>query len=381
MMIKRIGALILAGAAALSLMACGSSYASNSAATEEAPAMAAGSAYDEKASYDGGYMAESWEEAAVEEEEAEAAYDSSADSDIEEPVEPPEPAEETEIDPEASKQKLIYTCDVQMETLTFQETIDNIKAMITKYKGLVESESTSDGNYDWYYSNPSNSGTKTTYMTVRIPTKDYENFLKGLEGTGSKIRSQSQYVQNITRAYNDQTVLIEALKTQETRLLEMMEKAETIEDMIAIEERLTEVQTQLNQAKRALASMDTDVAYSTINLTINEVRDYTPNTYKESFFERVKRSITESWSGFGDFLQDAVIAIIYLIPFLILVAIIASVIILIVRRSNKKRAAQRGGAQQVPGAKKEKKLFGKKKKADPAMTPQDNSGDDPNRIG
>ena len=71
--------------------------------------------------------------------------------------------------------------------------------------------------------------------------------------------------------YNDQSILIESLEKQETRLLEMMDKAETIEDMITIESRLSEVQTQLNQARNTLAGYDTDIDYSTINVQIEEV--------------------------------------------------------------------------------------------------------------
>lgn len=352
MKLKKLGSLILAGAVVVSLTACGDSYTSEATAdyaAEEAHEYETPMAAGASNAYDGGYMAESWESAAAEEdiEEEEADYSDSKDIDIEEPVEP-EPGGESEIDPEESDQKLIYICDVNMETLAYQETMTGIRSLISKYKGIIESENTSDNDYNWYNSDE-RTGTMSTYMTVRIPTKNYESFVKDLEGTGSKIRSQSQYVQNITRAYNDQSVLVEALQTQETRLMEMMEKAETIEDMIAIEERLTEVQTQLNQAKRALASMDTDIAYSTINLSINEVKVYTPNTHKETFGERVGRGIRESWSGFVSFLQDAVVAVIYFFPFLILLAAIGAVIAFFVRRGTKKRAAKRAAARQMNG--------------------------------
>jgi len=370
------------------LAACGKAYSGSYASSDSTmPASAPSASYSNEAKdYDGGYWADSWEEAeATEEAAAGGAYEEAAEYEediIEEPAEPePEPVEGTEIDPDESEQKLIYTCDVQMETMAYQETMDNIKSLIKKYNGIIESESTSDGEYDWYYSNPSHSGTKSTYMTVRIPAKDYDHFLANLEGSDSKIRSQSQYVQNITRAYNDQTVLIEALKTQETRLIEMMDKAETIEDMITVEARLTEVQTQLNQAKRALATMDTNVSYSTINLSINEVREYTPNTHRETFGERLARGLRESWSGFGEFLQDALIAIIYLFPFLILIGAIAFVIILLVRRGNKKRAERMkaAGFEPAPKVKKERKRFVRKNKGGEAAPPQ--SPDDNNQSG
>lgn len=54
----------------------------------------------------------------------------------------------------------------------------------------------------------------------------------------------------------------------------MLKSADKIEDMITVEARLTEVQTELNKQKTLLSSMDMDVDYSTINLNIEEVLEY-----------------------------------------------------------------------------------------------------------
>ena len=337
---KRAAAVLLGLIMALCMAACGSSGYAGSATMEE-PAMAESASAD----YDGGYAYNSYgDEKGLYEEDVEEEEAAGGDYEI---IEEPEPDPEG-VDPKASEQKLIYTCDVTIETLAYKETMESVRALIDKYGGIIQSESTSDSSYNWYYSNYDGSGTMTTYMTVRIPTKDYRNFIAGLEGEGSRIRNKSEYVQNITRAYNDQSVLIESLEKQETRLMEMMDQAETIEEMIAVEDRLTEVQTELNQAKRALASMDTDIAYSTVNLSIDEVREYTPDTNKETFGERFKRSFSRSWSAFVEFLQDAVIALVYLLPFILLLGAIVAVVLLMVRRSNRKRAELRAAAGLPP---------------------------------
>ena len=51
-----------------------------------------------------------------------------------------------------ASQKLIYTCDVDLQTLEFQNTMDALDALIEKYDGFVESESVSDNDHGWYYS-------------------------------------------------------------------------------------------------------------------------------------------------------------------------------------------------------------------------------------
>ena len=202
------------------------------------------------------------------------------------------------------EQKLVYTCNLTIETLEFQETSDAVRKS--------------------------------------IPSEHYEEFLTDLEGTGGKITQISKSVENITKSYNDQSVLIESLEKQEKRLLAMMDKAETIEDMIAVEARLTEVQTQLNQARTQLSYMDSQVSYSTIYLYIDEVADYSSHE-EQSFGEEILEAIGDSWKSFCSALKDLLILFIYMLPFLLLLALIIYVLVRLIRWLLKKRKDKKGG--------------------------------------
>ena len=149
-------------------------------------------------------------------------------------------------------------------------------------------------------------------------------------------------VQNITRVYNDQTVYIESLEKQEARLLQMMEQAQTIEEMITVEERLTEVQTELNQARSRLAGMDTDVAYSTINISLTEVVKYTDNPVKKkTFLERTGAVIAGSISGFLDVMEMLLDVVIYLLPYAVLAGAIVAAVLFGTRKKRAERRRQR----------------------------------------
>ena len=256
---------------------CGGSQASQSAnyTSEEAVA-------DD---YNGGtYGAMASGEAAYEEEDTAVFYDNKAAEKGEaEAPETPEAQEAAE-----SNQKLVYTCWMTIQTLEFSKTQTAVKDAVKKVGGIIESESVTDSDYSWYYESYKKSGTLSSSLTIRVPSEKYEEFLTLLDGAGGKVTNKSQNVENITKRYNDQTIYIQSLETQEERLLSMMEQAETVEDMITVEERLTDVQTELNQARSSLASMDTDVKYSTVNLTLEEVVKYT-NTPKTplTFGERL----------------------------------------------------------------------------------------------
>ncbi len=256
-----------------------------------------------------------------------------------------------------SNEKLIYTCNISMQTVEFEETMTAIKEQIASFGGFIEAESMSDNASNWYYSNyQKRGGTLFCSLTVRIPSKNYNDFIQSLDGHG-KIMNQSQQVENITRQYSETETTIASLKTQEARLLDMMEAAETIEDMITVEARLTEVQNELKIYQNRLSSMDTDVAYSTVNLGIQEVLEYTPDptTYKTlTFLDRLKNSFANSWDNISGFLEGTLFFIIEIVPVLILLGLIFFVIFLLIRKIvrayRKKHPKQKKGVYAAPAA-------------------------------
>jgi hypothetical protein len=156
-------------------------------------------------------------------------------------------------------------------------------------------------------------------MTLRIPTEKFEEFMSGGGEIGNVI-SRSSSTENISRVYNDVSVQIEALEKQQTRLLEMMDQANTIEDMIAVEDRLSQVQYELNSLKTHRQSMDTDVAYSTINVSLNEVRIYSETD--EGFFTKLSNRFVNGFRGFADNMADLILAAVYALPYLLIGALV-----------------------------------------------------------
>ena len=152
----------------LVLTACGSG-SSYQAASPSAEA---------KASYDGEAYADNYAA-------AEAAYDT---ADAAGGAEAGSHGEENATEPAESKQKLIYTCSMEIQTLTFAETAQKIHEVIRQYDGIIESESRPDSDYEWYKDESAKRrSTLSSFMVIRIPTEKYEDFLAGIEGTGGKI--------------------------------------------------------------------------------------------------------------------------------------------------------------------------------------------------
>ncbi len=250
-------------------------------------------------------------------------------------------------------EKLVYTCDLTIQTLDYENCVQTIKDNINTYKGIIESETENDEAYRWYYEDyVKKSGTRYLYLEVRIPSGKYYEFLDTLEGNG-KIVSKSSFVENISKQYYETDAMIQSLEIQQDRLLEMMQKAYDIEDMITIESRLSEVQYQLSLYKNQLASMDSDVEYSTIKINVEEVMEYKqdePMVKTNTFLDRLKNTFAETWEFFLEMLEGMLFFAIRMLPIALVVGVIAFVIRLIIVTDKKKRLRKMQDMQQAQAA-------------------------------
>ena len=240
-----------------------------------------------------------------------------------------------------NQEKLVYTGNLTVETTAFGETLSRIKQTIQEMGGFIEWESDNDNSYGWYREDyTKSSSTLSASLQVRIPSGRFQEFLDGIEGEGAKVTSRYVNVENISRRYSETALSIESYEIQERRLLEMMEEAKRVSDMLEIEARLSEVQTSLKQLKNNLSSMDTDVAYSTVSIYLQEVGIYS-QPKATTFGEKVQEAFSDGIHGFVDGVQNFALWLIRNLFSLLLLAVIVVVAIAMGKKLVKKAIKKR----------------------------------------
>ncbi len=235
-------------------------------------------------------------------------------------------------------EKIVYSADIRIETLGYSDSVKSLRQKISAAGGFTEMEDESDSNSSWYYDD-GGYGTRSLWIVARIPSKNFSSFLDSLEGDG-KITSKSVSAQNITKQYADTEATKKALMVEQDRLLGMMEKASTIEEMIAVEQRLSEVERELNAYRTTLDGMDRDVEYSTVNITLKEVKKYSPVTKQQApYLDRAKEAFTDAIDNFVDFLEGLSLFIIGNFPFLIILGLIIVLMIKVIKRKRAEKTA------------------------------------------
>ncbi len=235
-------------------------------------------------------------------------------------------------------QKIVYTGNLSIQTLEYDKSAASIRSKIKEAGGFTEAESEYDKDYNWYNYSASSNHTRSLNLTARIPSEKFESFLDSLEGDG-KIMSRSMNAENISQVYANKETYKKALEKEQERLLAMMDKAETIEDMITVESRLSEVERQLNVYKTDLSQMDKDVEYSTVYIDLQEVRRYTEEVNTTTFGERVRYAFEDAIHSFKDFCEEVILFVVRNFPYLILLGIVIALIVRAVSRRRAKRLA------------------------------------------
>ncbi|MDO5444058.1 MAG: DUF4349 domain-containing protein [Eubacteriales bacterium] len=226
----------------------------------------------------------------------------------------------SDLDPE----KIIYSANATVETTEFEKTVSALNALIEKLGGWVESSSVSGANY----SNISR-GSKTTRSadyTIRVPNGEFENLMSELSSLGN-VPYSHVYTENVTAEYYDTQARLKTYEAQEKRLLELLDEAESVSDVIEIENELTEVRYRIESLQTSLRGWDRRVSWSTLNLTVNEVFEYTPQE-KRSYGSKLAESFSDGIELLGDFFLDLVEAL----PVLLLLLAILIVVILVIKK-------------------------------------------------
>ena len=269
-----------------------------------------------------------------------------------EPEYEPEPAEaaygytneaktSTSQSPVLANRKIIRNADLTVETLSFDTFLNELASSVGSFGGYVESSSIGDRGY--------RSGQKLRYAryTLRVPADQLDAFLNTVSDLGN-VTSLNTGLKDVTTNYVDSEKHLESLRVEQQALLEILAKAETVEDIITVQDRLTYVRYQIESYEAILRTYDDQVALSSVNLTVNEVEKETP-VEKETFGQEVSRRFNESLENVGNGFKNIAAWFLGNAPELIVVLLFfgaqALIIVLIVKGAKKRAAKKRQKAQ------------------------------------
>ncbi|CAK7086773.1 DUF4349 domain-containing protein [Tissierella sp.] len=224
--------------------------------------------------------------------------------------------------------KIITTISISMQTKEFMDTVEKLNSLIGKYKGYIENSDISYNNYVY------STSLKHSQYSIRIPRESLDNFKNELKEIGNIISENTSKV-DITKQYRDTESRLKVLEVKEGRILDLLKKAEKMEDIIALENQLSNIIYEKENLTANIMDMDDKVNYSTVNFYLEEVAKLTPGeNIKTPFWTKVGNAFKDSLYFFTYNIENLIISFIYFLPYGIIIGVVAYVVWKFIRKRN-----------------------------------------------
>lgn len=308
---KKIFSLFLALSLLVTLCACG---AAPSKAADTAPAEGGMQVSNTAADY--GYKAE-------------MAYDDAMT--VEEPGAPMEEMDATTdsssglMEPAIRPAKLIYSGEMEMETLAFEESHKGLEDLVADLDGYFENKSVRNAS----------SGYRRGEYTVRVPAEHFRDFLDQV-GSLCHVTYTYENADDVSEHYYDTESRLNTAKAKLERLQELLKKAETMEDIITIESAISDTEYTIDRLSGTLRNYDSKVDFATIYVNLREVYQLSGTQGAPiTFGERLGSSFEDGLRSIGRTAQNFALWLAYSWFWIIIAAIAIFVIVRLVRKKGK----------------------------------------------
>ena len=240
-----------------------------------------------------------------------------------------------ETSPAPVERKLIRNVSMNLETREFDALTKSISDAVTFFGGYIEQADVSGNSLYWSGERSS----RCSNLTARIPENKLDAFLTEVSGQGN-VTYKNESVQDVTLQYTDITSRKKTLQMEQDRLWELLEKAESIDAVIALEARLSEVRYQLESIESQLRTLDNQIVYSTVYLSIQEVQVLT-STDPDTIPVRIQKGLSRSFNTLKISSVDFLVWFISSLPILAVFAVLVFIAVIILKKPLKRRKTRK----------------------------------------
>jgi hypothetical protein len=179
------------------------------------------------------------------------------------------------------ERKLIKEADLEWKTNSIDNTHQNISTLAKKFDAYIADDNQYKDDY-----------TITNRMTIKVPANKFDAFLNALNNDVKKYDRKNIKVLDVTEEYVDVAARIKTKKELEQRYLQILQKANQVEDILSVEAQLNIVRTDIEAAEARMKVLNHQISLSVINITF-----YETTSAPVGFFGKIGKSFLDGWNG------------------------------------------------------------------------------------
>jgi hypothetical protein len=197
-----------------------------------------------------------------------------------------------------TSKKVIQIGEIRIVVEDLKKVSLDVRSKIDEVGGYIESESLNEYN---------------STARLRIPSQKLDDFVGYVEKS-YQVESKNTSAQDVTSAYVDNEARLNNFKVQEAQTQEIMKKANTVEEILKVQNELFKVRAEIEALEARKKTWDRDVDFSTITLFANKKQIAIESKLKfltgSEFFKSMGKGFNESTTRIILSIQNLVIFVI-----------------------------------------------------------------------
>jgi TolA-binding protein len=210
----------------------------------------------------------------------------------------------------ASQSNAAQFARMVIKTAQISLLVENTDDAETKVRSLVSSM----GGYVLNSATTGEEESRNVQLTFKVPAERFDDALNGVASFATKVQNRSVTGEDVTDQFVDTESRLRTLHATEARLLDFLKAARNTEEALRVNEQLTALQGEIEQASGRIQLLKQSTSYSTITVTMQPtvVFAITPDAGWSPW--TVARQSWHNLVSFGQGLADLAIAITIWVP-------------------------------------------------------------------
>ncbi len=159
------------------------------------------------------------------------------------------------------QRKIVRTGNLTIEVDDIDAALAAIATIAKDFDGYVVT-SNKQGDTDVSYGN----------ISIRVAASHFDEAFDKIRKLGIKVPNENTESQDVTEEYTDLNAQLRNLEATEAQYLELLKKAETVEDTLKVFQALSDVRGQIEQIKGRIQYLDRTSDMSLIQVSLQKTR-------------------------------------------------------------------------------------------------------------
>ena len=201
-------------------------------------------------------------------------------------------------------QKIIKDGSLEIEVNNIQAYKTSTDTLVKKFGGYYENDVFNANNYQSNYN-----------LTIRIPTTNFETFVANIiNEEGGRVTMKDLHARDVTEEYTDVEIRLTNARNYLQRYNELLKKATSIKDILEIQQKIKDVELEIESMTGRLKYMNDRIDYSTLHVSLVEKHEFFEEKMTKKFGDKLVNALKNGY----EFLLSTILFMVSIWPVLLI---------------------------------------------------------------